>query len=247
MSAPVALAISPHLDDAAFSAGGLLARLASRGWRTIVATLFTGNVTRPTGFALACQLDKGLPPHIDYMALRRAEDRAALSHFGAEPLHLPLLEAPHRGYASPRQLFRPPHARDPVRPHLAPFLARLTATLRPALILAPRALGAHVDHVLTHEALARVAPPVPILWWTDWPYADRTHAPDPFAARLPPARSLALNPVSRAAKAAACAAYQSQLGFQFGGAAALKQRLAAQRREFYALTAPARPHAPYLG
>ena len=45
------LALSPHLDDAVFSAGGALAVRVDAGWRVVVATLFTGNVERPTGFA----------------------------------------------------------------------------------------------------------------------------------------------------------------------------------------------------
>ena len=58
---PLALALSPHLDDAAFSCGGTLAALAAEGWEVAVATLFTASVEAPTGFALACQTDKGLP------------------------------------------------------------------------------------------------------------------------------------------------------------------------------------------
>ena len=100
-----ALAISPHLDDAAFSAGGTLARLARRGWRVVIATVFTRSVPNPQGFALACQLDKGLPPDADYMAIRRAEDEAACAALGAEARHLPLAEAPHRGYGSASALF----------------------------------------------------------------------------------------------------------------------------------------------
>ena len=75
---PTALALSPHLDDAAFSCGGTLARLAGAGWRVVVATAFTATVPEPSGFALACQLDKGLAPEVDYMALRRDEDAAAM-------------------------------------------------------------------------------------------------------------------------------------------------------------------------
>jgi hypothetical protein len=96
----IALALSPHLDDAAFSCGGTLARLAEAGWRVVVATLFTRSVPDPTGFALACQLDKGLGPEVDYMALRRAEDRDAMRALGAEARWLDLPEAPHRRYGS---------------------------------------------------------------------------------------------------------------------------------------------------
>ncbi|MCH2488188.1 MAG: PIG-L family deacetylase, partial [Erythrobacter sp.] len=88
------LAISPHLDDAVFSAGGTLAEHAMAGDEVTVLTCFTGNVPEPTGFALACQLDKGLAPDIDYMALRRDEDHDACAKIGATALHWPFLEAP---------------------------------------------------------------------------------------------------------------------------------------------------------
>jgi LmbE family N-acetylglucosaminyl deacetylase len=209
VTVPVALAVSPHLDDAVFSAGGTLAALADTGWRVVVATVFTANVERPKGFALACQLDKGLAADVDYMALRRAEDRAACAIIGAEPAHLPLVEAPHRGYASAAELFGAVRAGDD--PPVAPLLARLIERLRPQRILGPQAIGGHVDHVLTRRALERLGQP----WesWADWPYADRSPPSAPGHA------------VDRARKLDACAAYASQLGFQFGGLDGLSTRL----------------------
>ncbi len=101
-----ALALSPHLDDAAFSCGGTLATLAGLGWHVVLATLFTRSMPDPQGFALACQLDKGLDATVDYMALRRAEDVAAAWALGiGGPVHVPLPEAPHRGYGSAKALF----------------------------------------------------------------------------------------------------------------------------------------------
>ena len=101
-----AVAVSPHLDDAAFSAGGVLAGLAAAGWDVALVTVFTATVPEPTGFALACQTDKGFGPEVDYMALRRDEDHAAAAVLGlGEVVHLPLPEAPHRGYGSPAELF----------------------------------------------------------------------------------------------------------------------------------------------
>ena len=67
-----------------------------------------------TGFALACQTDKGLAPEVDYMALRRDEDAAALARLGVRGEHLGLLEAPHRGYDSPAALFAGRRAGDDV-------------------------------------------------------------------------------------------------------------------------------------
>ena len=98
---PRALFLSPHLDDVVFSCGGLAASLADAGWDTVLVTAFTRSVVPASGFALACQLDKGLPPDIDYMAQRRDEDREAAAILGfADMRWLDLLEAPHRGYDS---------------------------------------------------------------------------------------------------------------------------------------------------
>ncbi len=224
---PRALALSPHLDDAAFSAGGTLAALAAAGWEVTVATLFTASVPHPTGFALACQTDKGLPAEADYMAIRRAEDDAALAALGARPLHLPLREAPHRGYASAAALFADLRSDDTAHLDAAALLAPPLRDLAPDLILAPQAIGGHVDHVLTVRAIQVLAPRVPVLWWADFPYATRRDTPRrPFAAAMAglPEASLPTDP---ARKHAACAAYGTQLGYQFGGPDGLARALAA--------------------
>ncbi len=233
----VVLALSPHLDDAVFSAGGGLAARADAGWRVVVATLFTGNVAEPQGFALACQLDKGLAPEIDYMALRRAEDEAACAGLGLEAIHLPLLEAPHRGYNCAAELFQPPHADDPVHDPLLTTLTALLATHAPEEVWAPRALGGHVDHVLVHRAARAVVPPARLRWWTDWPYAERVSLADPEASTVVGLawEGEALSFAARTRKADACAAYASQLGFQFGGESAMRARVQAQATELYAM------------
>lgn len=218
------VAISPHLDDAAFSAGGLLAAHARDGGRVTVVTCFTGNVAAPTGFALACQLDKGLAPDVDYMALRRAEDEAACAVIGATPAHLPFLEAPHRGYAGAPALFAPRRADDTMVDQLAPALAGLLHRLSPDLLLAPLALGDHVDHWVVRDALARIGRSV--LMWEDWPYLDRpgVHAGEPR-------RRVVLDDDLRARRIAMCAAYTTQLGFQFGGVDAMAARVGAITEE----------------
>lgn len=226
---PTALALSPHLDDAAFSCGGLLASLAKDGWRVVMATLFTGSVADPQGFALACQLDKGLPAEIDYMALRRDEDVRAAAALGiAPPLHLPFREAPHRGYGSAPDLFAETRPDDGIAADLAPAIADLIAAERPDLILAPQAIGGHVDHVQTVRALRSLERPEPILWWRDFPYTVRAAAPKAplaalFAALAEP--TVRLEPDAQIRKRAACAAYASQIGFQFGGVEGLDARL----------------------
>ena len=231
------MAVSPHLDDAAFSAGALLASLARRGHRVTVLTLFTATVPDPQGFALACQTDKGLGPDVDYMALRRAEDIDACAALGAAPVHLPFAEAPHRGYHSAPALFAGPRADDRIAADLTDALHDTLRDLRPDLLLAPQAVGGHVDHIHTVRALMRVRPGVPAYWWADHPYAAKSpDAHRPFAAALGRFGNLRHpgTPADRAAKRAACAAYASQLGYQFGGRDGLDTWLAAATESFRA-------------
>lgn len=219
------VAISPHLDDAAFSVGGLLAARARAGDRITILTCFTGNVARPTGFALACQLDKGLAPDVDYMALRRAEDHAACAVIGADAIHLPLLEAPHRAYASAPELFGPRREDDGMLGPLATMLDEHLQTLRPDLLLGPLAVGDHVDHWLVRDALRAIGRPV--LLWEDWPYLTRatTRPVEPVRHRHP------LDAADRADRIAMCAAYTSQLGFQFGSLEAMTAAIGAIEAE----------------
>jgi len=224
---PGALAVSPHLDDAVFSCGGTLARLAQAGWDVTVCTVFTRSVPQPRGFALACQTDKGIAADIDYMALRRAEDRVACAMLGATPLWLDFPEAPHRNYGDAAALFGAVAPDDDIDAAIAQALAfgPLRAGI-PELILAPQAIGGHVDHVQVMRALRRALPPtVPVLWWADYPYAERPDAAAPFAAVFDALPSIAVAG-DAVARRAACAAYRSQLGFQFGGEAALDRALA---------------------
>ena len=213
------LAVSPHLDDAAFSAGATLAALADAGHEVTVVTCFTRSVPTPTGFALACQLDKGLPADVDYMALRRAENAAAMAVLGATPVDLDLPEAPHRGYTSAADLFGGAHPGDDVWRDVADRLSGSTADLW----LAPQALGAHVDHLQVLAAVASLDRPV--LWWRDAPYVLRR--PDAVPGDALPDRLVPVELAQDAGRRAdACACYGTQLGFQFGGEAPMRAALA---------------------
>lgn len=214
------LAVSPHLDDAAFSAGGTLARMSRAGHRVVIATVFTQSVADPTGFALTCQTDKGIAPETDYMALRRAEDTQACAHLGAEPVWLGLPEAPHRGYTSAPALFGDLVAPDQGTWRLVlDHLAELCDRIAPDLLLSCQGLGAHVDHRVVIRAVAALSRErgVPAAWWADLPYAIRQPGAQ-RAAELPHGLSTEQSTFSGdalSAKLDACAGYASQLPYQF--------------------------------
>ena len=239
---PTALVLSPHLDDAAFSCGGSMAQLADAGWRCVMATAFTATVLPVTGFALACQLDKGLEPDIDYMALRREEDRAAAAILGVADLRwLDLPEAPHRGYGSAAALFGAVREDDAAWRPLADRIAALLDESQPDLVLAPQGLGSHVDHRQMIRAVQDAAPRH-LAFYRDTPYALRdTNAvsdlPMPGLRECAPGIAVGLE-----RKIAASCAYRSQIGFQFGG----PDRLAAALREFAVREGQGRPAERFL-
>ena len=215
------LAVSPHLDDAVFSAGGALATAVADGHAVVVATVFTQSVDRPTGFALSCQTDKGIDADLDYMEVRRAEDADACARIGAEAVWLNLPEAPHRGYTSAPSLFD--GVRDDDRDAwraVCDRLAPLVASRRPDLVLTCQGLGGHVDHAHTVRAVGALTEGMPELvsWWYDLPYALRN--PDADAAPALPDRlqhvGLPLSIEAVTVKLDACAAYASQIPYQFG-------------------------------
>ena len=220
---PTALFVSPHLDDVAFSCGATVSWLASRGWHCVLATAFTRSVHNPTGFALACQTDKGLPVDVDYMALRRQEDAACGQALGTEAVRwLDFAEAPHRGYDTAAQLFAPPHMGDSVVEPLSQALSALCRELQPAITFAPLALGAHVDHVQLQRAVRlAVGAQALVAWYRDMPYAMRA-GDDAGSADA----AVALGDRHLQAKLDGCACYGSQLGFQFGGVQDMRAALA---------------------
>ena len=224
-----ALLLSPHLDDAAFSCGGIAAGLAAAGWRVVVATAFTRSVHPATGFALACQRDKGLSDAVDYMALRRGEDGAACERLGAEAAWLDLLEAPHRGYDSAPALFAAPHDDDDVGGALAGAIGGCLERFAPALVLAPQGCGGHVDHLQLCAALLDCGHAGPTGFYRDTPYVIRDPGARPCAQVAEMALSDLVVPLDSEAlgrKQSACGAYRSQLGFQFGGVAQASAALA---------------------
>lgn len=232
------VAVSPHLDDAVFSCGGWL--LQRRKVAATIVTCFTKSVINPAGFALACQLDKGLDAEVDYMHLRRAEDRRAAELLGVRTVHLPLPEAPHRGYGSAEELFAGIHEDDDILPELTATVASSLRELRPTTVLYPYGAGNHADHLQVIRAVEAVQPKWPtvrFIRYYDQPYTYR-HAhlyPELDRAsrwlghpeKLPHHTARYRLSAERAErKHAACAAYATQLAFQFGDAARMRSIIA---------------------
>ena len=170
------------------------------------------------------------------MALRRGEDREAARRLGVTELRwLDLPEAPHRGYGSAPALFSGVRRADEVGREVAGLLDALIHTRMPGVVFAPQALGGHVDHLQVVRTLRALPCTCPVVWYRDTPYAIRGPAARP-SALLPGSLTEAAVDINEIleAKLEACAAYATQLGFQFG----VKRSCAASSR-----SSPARRHA----
>lgn len=215
------LTISPHLDDAAFSVGPLLADLAGEA-RLVVVTPFTGSVVSPKGFALSCQLDKGLASDADYMRIRREEDALWTEHFGLTFVHGPFLEAPHRGYNQAKELFGPFNPVDFVSQDLESWLRNFSDEINPDIILLPLGVGRHVDHRRVRDAAEKaIGGSRHLEYFQDQPYTVKTGSIEsgraPFEAVGLHAHRVLVSEDAIMRALSACESYRTQIPFQFGG------------------------------
>lgn len=147
------LYLSPHLDDAALSAGLAILSLVRAGERVVVATVFSEGREAST---------------------RKAEDVAAISLLGAEPLHLGMLDFPERRGRPPsfRALCieRDERAEEVEVRAVTERVTELARALSPRCVHFPLGVGGHVDHRVVHEARQAV-PREQRRFYEDLPYA----------------------------------------------------------------------------
>jgi LmbE family N-acetylglucosaminyl deacetylase len=169
--------ISPHLDDVVLSCGGMLFEQACQGIHTEIWTIFTGDA--PDGplspLALRCHADWGIPDVHDLLAIRREEDLAAAALLKAEVAHFSLPDCIYRrapGGASlyPDEVFVPIHPLDQGLD--ADIAAALATELAPDdILIAPLAIGNHVDHRLARLAAEQLDRR--LQYYADIPYVIR--------------------------------------------------------------------------
>ncbi len=234
------IVLSPHLDDVALSIGGAIARFTLENQRILVVTIAAGAPppgSLPSPFAASLHRAWGLDA-VDAVARRRREDEAAMALLGAESWRLDLLDAVYRlpeSYGSEAALLGEPATHDRLEIELIAALAPILAASPRALLLAPLAVGGHVDHRLVHRAAIELArQDREVAFYEDFPYAAR---PGAVAERLD-AIGAALEPTivditaTLDRKIAAILAYTSQIEALFGDREQARAAIAA-----YALAA----------
>ncbi|MBI1801856.1 MAG: PIG-L family deacetylase [Chloroflexi bacterium] len=233
--------LSPHFDDVALSCGGMVLKHAQRGEVATVLTVCAGepDYANLSEFALMQHQRWGAPP--DPIATRRAEDEEAMRRLGAKGVYLDFLDGIYRRgpkgqpiVASERSLFAGLKVKEQ---YLVGAVAGYVRDLAPdpasTIVVAPLAVGRHVDHCLTRDAARVLAGEgYRVTWYEDFPYCEKANS----VAR---ARAVAFTefeksvwdyvryPIDLPRKIHAVAAYASQMNSTFKGEADMAARVTA--------------------
>ncbi len=233
---PNVMYVSPHLDDAVLSCGGLIHRQIQAGASVLIATIFAGAPSRSTLSSFAAKLHAQWGHLTDPIAARREEDRRAMLVLGADSTYL---EYPDAIYRSEEISFLYP-CEDALFGTLHPADLRLVSQLAKAIveicspplstIYAPLAVGNHVDHQLAREAaLTLHCRSYPVIFYEDYPYVEVPGALMRGLERISIERWTEevhfLDEGNLATKIRAIAAYGSQMKNLFQSADAMAQRV----------------------
>lgn len=225
--------LSPHLDDAALSCGGLMEFLSKRKSSSLVISIYCGNpppVKNKDGTLRTPQRKGYVNPR-----LRRREDVAAMHAANADFVHLGFADGIYRrSPLSGQIIYRHAHERW-VAPRVDDLghieelylvLKQLCMGLGRILLVSPMGIGQHVDHTIVARVALRLAEQgVSLMFYEDFPYVVSTSVgsgeqdgPAIALKRLgrKPGDRMVL-PVNVAAKAHLISHYESQIPALFEG------------------------------
>ncbi len=185
--------LSPHLDDAVLSCGGMIREQTWRGDQVGIWSLFAGDVPAGPLSDYARSLHARWMLARDAPAGRRAEEQAAARVLGATLRCFDYPDCIYRRLpdgspvvGSDYDLFHAEPARE------TPLMLELSARLKdgfaaagqPLQVVCPLTLGDHLDHRIVRAAAERTG--VPLLYYADYPYAAQSahdlhrHLPEGF-------------------------------------------------------------------
>jgi LmbE family N-acetylglucosaminyl deacetylase len=231
--------ISPHLDDAVLSAGGLIHDQARAGTRVEIWTLVCGFPPEAdlSPFAQVLHFQWGFSSAEETVRSRRAEDERAASIVGAHAVHFDFPDCIYRRGADgeplyPLDVFVDPH------PAEADLLAKMTAALLSRLasndvLVCPLTVGGHADHIIVRRAVEGLNRPL-------WYYADVPYVLDHPEALIPLINGARpeVQKVSSAGRSTwvdGIAAYASQLSTLFDSPEKMREVMETYGREKFCL------------
>jgi LmbE family N-acetylglucosaminyl deacetylase len=191
--------LSPHLDDAALSCGGLIWEQVQAGKRVSIWTVCAGDAPEGPLSAFAEELHARWGTGSEAGELRRQEDMASCTRLGADWKHFPIPDCIYRGvginawgdgggHPGERAFYYPERETifGALHPQEAELVQHLGSQLAEAFsadcqVVCPLAMGGHVDHRLTRAAAEMAAVRAKALgpagrsrrlwYYADYPYA----------------------------------------------------------------------------
>ncbi|HAL15583.1 MAG TPA: hypothetical protein DCP32_02165 [Anaerolineaceae bacterium] len=209
--------LSPHLDDAALSCGGLIAERTRKGDPVEIWTICAGDPPPGPLPAFAQSLHKRWGTRRAAAATRRLEDQQSCQRLGAVARHFAIPDCIYRRIpltgnpliSTNEDLFQPfPDSQRSLVDSLRDQLAN--ALPLKAQIVCPLALGNHIDHQLVRRVAEQLDRP--LLYYADYPYT--VQASNDLAQSIHPdwqTFTQAISPSGLRAWQAAVAAHSSQI------------------------------------
>ncbi len=187
--------VSPHLDDAALSCGGLLCHLADKTDVTVV-SVFTKVTQSPYTLSARQFLKQCKNPDAENLfEERKKEDVEALNSIGVKTTHLGFVDASWRKKEGLHGLRKAIADVFPEFGHVYPTyrwnvisgviskydnslmdsikksLESLISSHQKFVVFCPLGIGNHVDHVVVNKCCQEVFDD--IIYWSDFPYSTK--------------------------------------------------------------------------
>jgi LmbE family N-acetylglucosaminyl deacetylase len=222
------LYLSPHLDDAALSCGGLIWDQAHSGDKVSLWTICAGDPPPGPLSPFAKSVHARWETGREASAARRAEDIRSCAVLGAAFHHSSIPDCIYRRsqktgealYGSEEALF------SPIDPQETPLIGKLARQIsrvfkKGAEVVCPLALGGHIDHRLVRAAAEMAG--CGLWYYLDYPYVLKEEIPSSLLQT--PGCEERLFPVSKeglSAWAASVAEYASQISTFWPDLAAMR-------------------------
>ena len=180
--------ISPHLDDIAYSCGGLVWQQTQAGDKVEIWTICAGDPPEGELPPLAEMHHKRWGVGREAVAARREEDKRASEIIGASPRYFSVLDAIYRLHPETGQPVY--NAAEEIFGRLNPAesakikeIVEILAAELPseANVVAPLTVGNHVDHQLVSAALHALQ--IPLWYYADIPYVMKN--PEQVSKKVP--------------------------------------------------------------
>jgi len=176
--------LSPHLDDAALSAGGLIYEQSQAGIPVEIWSFMCGYAPEVdvSPFAQVLHQLWGFSSAEETTRMRREEDRKAAAILGASVVHFDFLDCIYRRGTDGEWLYSeisvPPHPQDANLP--SQIAEAISTRLQPDdMLVCQLSVGSHVDHVLVRQGAELLGRH--LLYDIDVPYIFYT--PEEFAPK----------------------------------------------------------------